>query len=112
MPKRAARTTKNAFQQMLGCFKKSDHMTKIKYKEHLIVKRKKEFGVAYINLVQKSASEQELRQEKEGCLRDVDRLTKEIVELEGKVERVAVETRAKMMHRDPSFSTPTIEETD
>lgn len=58
MPKRAARTTKNAFQQMLGCFKKSDHMTKIKYKEHLIVKRKKEFGVAYINLVQKSASEQ------------------------------------------------------
>lgn len=30
----------------------------MKYKEHLIVKRKKEFGVAYINLVQRNANEQ------------------------------------------------------
>jgi len=86
-------------------------MTKIKYKQHLIAKRKKEFGVDYINLVQKNASEQELRQEKEGCLRDVDRLIREIKDLETKVERVDVETRSKI-RREPSFSTPTIEETD
>ncbi|CAJ1950144.1 unnamed protein product [Cylindrotheca closterium] len=110
MTKQATRKTKNVFQQMAGCFKKSDHKTKIKYNEHLINKRKREFGIAYMNLVLKNASEQELRLEKEGCLKDIDKLVKEIEELETKVEQVDVETRSKI-HREPSTSNPTIEQT-
>lgn len=99
---KAARKTKNVFQYALGSVKKSDPIAKMKYREHLISKRKKEFGVTYINLVRNQSTQEELRFAVESCMKDVDILLQEIEELKAKIDIVDRETRANIKHKPGS----------
>jgi len=99
-PNRMMRTTKNAWRRAVGCCKKSTPRTKIRLKEHEIAKRKKAFGMEYIDLVRNSngsnATDEQLQQAVQACLQDIDGLMQEIVELENKIEQVSEETKSKL----------------
>ena len=99
---KAARKTKNVFQYALGSVKKSDPYAKMKYKEHLIAKRKKEFGVTYINMIRNRAKQEELQFAVESCNKDVDILLQEIQELKAKIDMLDCETRANIKHKPGS----------
>lgn len=58
---RMMRTTKNAWRRAVGCCKKSTPRTKIHLKEHQIVKRKKAFGIEYMNLLRSKDVTEEVR---------------------------------------------------
>ncbi|CAJ1958904.1 unnamed protein product [Cylindrotheca closterium] len=93
---KAARKTKNAFQYVIGSFKKSDPMAKMKYKEHLIAQRKKDFGVTYINLVRLNATQEQLQFAVDSCNTDVDILLREIEQLKDKIDMLDYETKANL----------------
>ncbi|KAL3941910.1 MAG: hypothetical protein SGBAC_003802 [Bacillariaceae sp.] len=99
---KAARKTKNALQYALGSFKKSDPLAKLKYHEHLVAKRKKDFGVTYINLVRQNGTQEQLQFAIDSCMKDVDILLKEIEELKTKIDMVDCETRANIKHKPGS----------
>lgn len=58
---RFLRGTKNAWRRAVGCCKKSTPRTKIHLKEHQIVKRKKAFGMKYIDLLRSKDATEEVR---------------------------------------------------
>jgi peptidoglycan hydrolase CwlO-like protein len=101
------RGAKNAFTGCFGFLKKSDELTKIKYKETQIAGRKKKFGVEYLDLLAKSAEPAEL----EACVKkaqdDMKKIQDEIAELEKEVERVDEETKKKIVTKPTGGASPT-----
>jgi hypothetical protein len=96
------RVSKNAFTGCFGFLKKSDELTKIKYKETKIAGRKKQFGVEYLDLVAKGAESAEL----ETCVKtaqdDMKTIQDEIAVLEKEIERVDEETKKKIITKPAS----------
>eukprot|EP00980_Cylindrotheca_fusiformis_P011586 scaffold2744_cov136-Cylindrotheca_fusiformis.AAC.3 len=94
---KAARESKNVFQRCLGCLKTTDDKAMIKYKEMQIANRKKEFGVVYVDLLRKNATEEELKKATDDCMKDIDAFVKEIEKFENEIEKVNKETESKII---------------
>jgi len=95
-PNKVVRQSKNFWRRAIGCCKKSTPRTKIKMKEHQIAKRKKAFGMEYIDLVRNQAGEDQLQSALDSCLQDVGALMNEIEQLQDRIQEVSVETKSKL----------------
>jgi predicted RNase H-like nuclease (RuvC/YqgF family) len=85
----------------MGCISTSDEKAKIKYKEYQIENRKKKFGVDYMNLKLKEggSTDDELKACIDTCLEDLEKLNKEIADLEAEIDRVNTATEAKIIKK-------------
>jgi hypothetical protein len=91
------RSTKNCWTACVGGVQKSDEIARIKYKETEIRSRKQKFGVEYLDLVRKGASEEELKNCVEVALKAMETTENEIAELQKEIDRVDAETKAKLV---------------
>lgn len=99
------RSTKNCFTACYGGVQKSDELARIKYKETDIRFRKQKFGIDYIDLVRKGASEEELKNCLDVALKSMETTEAEIAVLQKEIDRVDAETKAKLLAKPGTAST-------
>jgi hypothetical protein len=91
------RVCQNAFTKCFGFAQTADELAKIKLKEHQIETRKKNFGVAYLNLLNEKATPAALQSCIDTALADIAVLQADIVTLQAEVDRVNHVTKEKIV---------------
>ena len=92
------RVCKNSCTKCFGVVQTTDEYAKIKYKEHQIETRKKQFGVDYFQLLKNpNATEAEKQACIDAVLNDTAAVTKEIEALRLEIERVNQATNEKIL---------------
>lgn len=104
-PQEAARRfVLNTWVRAQGVSAQSQLLVKRKLKEHEASERKRRFGVEYLNLCQRNATDHEL----EACLRnakaEVENFTKEINEINAALEGLSQDTKAKLIVDPNAYS--------
>jgi hypothetical protein len=103
---KARRLAMNAWIRCLGLSKKSQLLVRQKVKEMELKECKKTFGVQYMDLVENNASDDALQACIDQAIIQVSEITKAIVEIKIAIDRLADETRSKIVD-DPSAPRPT-----
>jgi hypothetical protein len=96
------RVCQNAFTKCFGFAQTADELAKIKLKEHQIESRKKNFGVAYLNLLNETATPAALQSCIDTALADIAVLQADIVTLQAEVDRVNNVTKEKIVPKPSS----------
>lgn len=93
----ASRSCKNGFFACFGFTKKSGPLAKIKYKETQISSRQRTFGTEYFALLEKGATEEELKACVETAQKDIKTIEAEIKDLEEQAAAIDKETESKIV---------------
>jgi hypothetical protein len=99
------RVTKNSFTKCFGVVQTTNEYAKIKYKEHQMEARKKQFGVEFLKLIHDKASEEEKQACIDKALTDTAAIEKEIDVLKVENARVNAATNEKIVPK-PGVTAP------
>jgi hypothetical protein len=107
---RVKRTTNNSLVRVKGFCKKSDKLARKKVKEVQLENRKKAFGVEYMNLLEISASPQQLNLCVQKAVTELNAIRQEIATIREKTERIDQKTKQKIISskKDQTMMTPSI----
>ena len=91
-----SRTCGNCWASTIACSTNAKDKTRIKQMEYNIASRKKKFGLDYIDLVEKGATEAELKTCVDGALADINEIKEDISERRKKIEKTNEHLHSKM----------------
>lgn len=104
---RCARYTKNCWARVVGATAKSEKLARIKVLERQMQQQKRQFGVEYFELVQRSGTTDD---ELQACIQraknSISAIEQRIVELQIAVEQTDEATRRKIAKRNAKRSRP------
>jgi hypothetical protein len=99
-----ARQSKNSWISFSGFCKKSDKLAKIRFKKMQLNNQRKSFGVNYMTLLERNASQQELQKCISNAQIGMDIIQEEINALQGEAGRIDEKSRRKMVRNPCSNS--------
>jgi len=109
---KAGRTTKNAWTRCKGFAKKTDILARIQVKESEKVARKKSFGVQYMDLFEKGASDEELQDRVRVARSELDEIQHQIDELRRRLSEIEQKMKNKIASRNGEVDPLSIAVTD
>jgi hypothetical protein len=102
----ATRVISNACTSCFGCIQTVDEQAKIKANEYHISSIKKNFGVQYIDLIERGASEDELKKCVDECRTAIAETVEENKKHRAEIERVKAKTNEKLIRKPGTEAVP------
>lgn len=93
---RCSRVAKNAWTLTVGLSAKTEKHVRIKCEERKLQQRKRVFGMQYMDLVQKNASDQQLQDCVNQAKVELAKLQQAIIEAKKAIDQISENTRAKL----------------